>query len=173
MEVEQRCKAIELILCDVDGVMTDGRLLYDNQGVESKAFHIRDGQGIRLWRKAGHPFGIITLRTSRVVQTRATELEIDILRQGVGEKLDVVESICAELDLESRQVCYLGDDLPDVPTLCHVGLGVAVADACEEARRAAHHVTTLPGGAGAVRETIEMILKTQGRWEELIRDYTS
>ncbi|HBO44504.1 MAG TPA: phenylphosphate carboxylase subunit delta [Planctomycetaceae bacterium] len=173
MDVDQRCKAIELILCDVDGVMTDGRLVHDDQGVESKAFHIRDGQGIRLWRKAGYPFGMITLRTSRVVQIRAAELEIDILRQGVGEKLEVIKDICGELDIESRQVCYLGDDLPDVPALRHVGLGVAVADACEETRRAAHHVTTLPGGTGAVRETIEMILKSQGRWEELIRDYLS
>ena len=173
MDVEQRCKSIELILCDVDGVLTDGRLIYDNQGVESKAFHIRDGQGIRIWRKAGRPFGMITLRTSRVVQTRAAELEVDILRQGAGEKLPTVNAIRDELDLDLEQVCYLGDDLPDVPVLRHVGLGVAVADACEEARQAAHHVTKLSGGAGAVRETIEMILKAQDRWKELIGDYLS
>ncbi len=173
MNVDQRCQAIELILSDVDGVLTDGRLIYDNQGVESKAFHIRDGQGIRLWHKAGYPFGLITLRDSQIVRMRAAELEIDILRQGVGDKLATVEGIRGELDLRPEQICYLGDDLPDVRVIRHVGLGVAVADASEEVRLAADHVTTALGGAGAVRETIEMILRAQQRWEEVVRSYVT
>jgi len=171
MDVNQRCKAIELILSDVDGVLTDGRLIYDNQGGESKVFHIRDGQGIRLWHSTGRPFGLITLRNSRIVSTRAAELEIAILRQGVADKLAAVEEIRDELGLRPEQVCYLGDDLPDVPVLRHVGLGVAVADACEEARAAAHNVTRLAGGAGAVRETVETILRAKDRWNEAIRAY--
>jgi len=173
VDLEGRCRAVRLILSDVDGVMTDGRLSYDNQGIESKRFHIRDGMGIRLWRKAGHPFGLVTLRSSQVVRTRAVELEIDILRQGVGDKLAVVRQIGDELGLDAGRVCYVGDDLPDVPVLNHVGLAVAVADACEEARRAAHHVTSAPGGCGAIRETIEMILKAQNRWDELVAPYVA
>ena len=171
MNLDQRCQAIELILSDVDGVLTDGRLVYDNQGIESKQFHIRDGMGIRLWQKAGYPFGLVTLRSSHVVRTRATELEVEILRQGVSDKLTTVEEIREELDLAPEQICYLGDDLPDVRVMRHVGLGVAVADACEEAREAADFVTTLPGGHGAVRETIAMILKAQLRWDDVIQPY--
>ncbi|MBN2217888.1 MAG: HAD hydrolase family protein [Pirellulales bacterium] len=171
MDVQRRCEAIELILSDVDGTLTDGRLIYDNQGIESKVFHIRDGQGIRLWQQSGRPFGLITLRTSHMVAARAAELKIDILRQGVTDKLATVEAIREELDLRPEQVCYLGDDLPDVPVLGRVGLGVAMVDACEEARRAAAHITRLAGGAGAIRETIEMILRAQGRWNDLIQPY--
>ena len=171
MNLDQKCRAIELILSDVDGVMTDGRVVYDNQGVESKAFHIRDGQGIRLWRNAGHPFGLITLRESNIVRIRAAELEIDILRQGVADKLATVEQIERELDIRAEQICYLGDDLTDVPVLARVGLGVAVADACEEARTAAAYVTRAAGGAGAIRETIELILRAQGRWAEVVGPY--
>ena len=171
MNLDQKCKAIKLILSDVDGVLTDGRLIYDDRGVESKVFHIRDGQGIRLWREAGWPFGLITLRESQIVRTRAAELEIDILRQGITDKLATVEAICSELDFRMEQIGYLGDDLPDVPVLGRVGLGVAVADACPEARQAADYVTHAVGGAGAVRETIEMILRSQGRWEDVVRPY--
>jgi 3-deoxy-D-manno-octulosonate 8-phosphate phosphatase (KDO 8-P phosphatase) len=171
MSVDQKCKSVELILSDVDGVLTDGRLIYNNQGVESKVFHIRDGQGIRLWRNAGRPFGLVTLRESNIVRTRAAELQIDILRQGVADKLATIDGIRKELDLRWEQVCYLGDDLPDVAALRRVGLGVAVADACAEAREAADHITSRDGGAGAVRETIEMILRAQGRWAEAVRPY--
>ena len=173
MNVDQRCQSIELILSDVDGVLTDGRLIYDNQGIESKAFHIRDGQGIRLWHETGRPFGLITARNSRIVRARAAELKIDILRQGTSDKLAAVKEIVNELGLRPEQICYLGDDLLDLRALDYVGLGVAVADACGEAREAADHVTRLDGGRGAVRETIEMILRAQGRWEETVRNYVA
>jgi len=171
MDLDQRCQPIELILSDVDGVLTDGRIVMDNQGIETKRFHIRDGMGIRLWQKAGYHFGLITLRSSQAVKTRAAELGIEIVRQGARNKLATLREILDELDMESRQVCYVGDDLPDLAAIRAVGVGVAVADACKEVRRAADCVTAAAGGAGAVRETIEMILKAQRRWDEAIQAY--
>ncbi len=171
MDLAQRCQPIELILCDVDGVFTDGRIAMDNQGIESKRFHIRDGMGIHLWQKAGYRFGLVTARSSHVVRMRAAELGIEILRQGVEDKLAVLREVLRQCGLSARQACYIGDDLPDLPAVGSAGLGVAVADACEELRARAHHVTTAAGGNGAVRETIELVLKTQGRWEDLLRPY--
>ncbi len=171
MTLEDRCQTIELILADVDGVLTDGTMLIDNQGIESKAFHVRDGMGVALWRKAGYRFGLITLRSSHLVKMRAEELGIEILRQGVTDKLATTRAVLDELGLEATQVCYLGDDLPDLPVIRSVGLGVAVADAAEELRSHAHFVTQAPGGRGAVRETVEMILKAQRRWDDVIRSY--
>ena len=173
MKLEARCQEIELILADVDGVLTGGRIIFNNQGIETKQFHIRDGVGIRLWQRAGYRFGLITGRTSHAVKIRAAELGVEIVRQTAEDKLPVAQEILGQLKLEPRQVCYIGDDLPDVPLMRHVGLAVAVADACQETRAAAHHVTALGGGLGAVRETIEMILKAQGRWNDLTQKYTS
>jgi 3-deoxy-D-manno-octulosonate 8-phosphate phosphatase (KDO 8-P phosphatase) len=171
MKLDQRCQAIELVLADVDGVMTDGRLVFDNQGIETKHFHIRDGLGIKLWQKAGYRFGLVTGRSSHIVKIRAAELGVDIVRQTVEDKLPAVQEITQQLGLSLNQVCYIGDDLPDLPAVRNVCLGVAVADACTEMRSAAHHVTTLSGGHGAVRETIEMILKAQRRWDDLVQRY--
>lgn len=171
MNLEQRCQPIELILADVDGVLTDGRVVVDNQGIETKQFHIRDGMGVRLWQKAGYRFGVITARSSHVVKVRAAELNIQIVRQGTNNKLGTMREITAELGLAVQQVCYIGDDLPDLPLVRAVGLGIAVADACDELRRAAHHVTQAAGGAGAVREVVELILKTQRRWDDVIQPY--
>lgn len=171
MELDARCRAVELILSDVDGVLTDGAVIYDNQGIEIKRFHIRDGQGIKLWQRTGHRFGLITSRNSHIVQVRAAELGVSIVRQGIDRKLATVQEIVAELGLGLHQVCYLGDDLPDLATIRAVTLGVAVADACPEVRQAAAYVTALPGGRGAVRETVELILKAQQRWNELIQRF--
>jgi YrbI family 3-deoxy-D-manno-octulosonate 8-phosphate phosphatase len=165
------CRPIELILSDVDGVFTDGGVIFDNQGIESKRFHIRDGLGVKLWRRAGGKFGIVTGRTSHVVSVRATELGIEIVRQGVDQKLAVVREILGQLKLAPEQLCYLGDDLPDLPALRYAALGVTVADAPEELRAAANFTTQSRGGEGAVRETIELILKAQRRWEELLRKF--
>jgi YrbI family 3-deoxy-D-manno-octulosonate 8-phosphate phosphatase len=171
MTLDDRCRAIRLILSDVDGVMTDGGIVFDNQGIEAKRFHVRDGMGIRLWQKAGYRFGLITHRSSHIVKTRVAELGIEILRQGIDDKLTAMRGILQELRLSPAQVCYLGDDLPDMPVVRAVGLGVAVADACAELRQEAHYVTSVPGGSGAVRETVELILKAQSRWEDLIQTY--
>ena len=171
MTIEQTCKRIELLLSDVDGVLTDGHIGFDNQGIESKQFHIRDGLGIKLWQQAGYRFGIVTARTSHIVSVRAAELGIDIVRQGFQEKLPEVKQLAAQLGLEADQIAYIGDDLTDLPAIRFAGLGVAVADACDEVRGQADHITQAVGGAGAVRELIETILKSQARWDDTIARY--
>ena len=165
------CEAIELILADVDGVLTDGGIVFDNQGIETKRFHVRDGLGIRLWQRAGYQFGILTARTSHIVKVRSTELGIDIVRQGFEDKLPTAIQVIQGLNMSPEQVCYIGDDLTDIPVIRHVGLGIAVADAAEEVRASAQHVTSLPGGQGAVRELIEALLKCKQRWDDLVRKY--
>ena len=171
IKLEQICQPIELILSDVDGVLTDGGIIFDNQGIETKQFHIRDGLGIKLWQRAGYRFGLITGRSSHIVNVRAAELGIDIVRQTAEEKLPAALEIVEQLGLEMRQVCYIGDDLPDLPAVRAAGFGVAVADASADVRAAARHTTQLPGGRGAIRETVELILKSQHRWENLVSRY--
>ncbi|MBX3413485.1 MAG: HAD hydrolase family protein [Pirellulales bacterium] len=171
MKIADRCQPIELILSDVDGVLTDGAVIFNNQGIETKQFHIRDGSGIKLWQRAGYRFGVVTGRSSHIVEVRCAELGIEIIRQGMERKTAVVAEIARDLGLSWGQVCFIGDDLPDLPVLRQVGLAVAVADACAEVRGAAHHVTSAPGGRGAVREAIELVLKSQGRWDDLIQSY--
>ena len=171
MTLEKRCRAIRMILSDVDGVLTDGGIVLNNQGIESKRFHVRDGMGVRLWQKAGYRFGIITHRSSQIVKTRMAELGIEIVRQGIEDKLVAMRKILEHSRLGPAQVCYIGDDLPDLAAVRAAGLGVAVADACEELRQEADYVASLDGGAGAVREVVEMILKAQSRWEDLIQTY--
>ncbi|HUY32065.1 MAG TPA: HAD hydrolase family protein [Pirellulales bacterium] len=167
----KRCQAIELILSDVDGVLTDGSIVFNNDGIETKRFHIHDGLGVKLWQSAGGTFGVVTGRNSHIVNLRAAELGVKIVRQGTEQKLAAVSDIMAELGLQPEQVCYIGDDLPDLAAVQFAGLGVAVADARAELRNVAHFVTSLPGGRGAVRETIELVLKSQQRWDDLIRNY--
>ncbi len=172
MKFEQRAAAIELILSDVDGVLTDGGISYDNQGIEYKQFHVRDGLGIKFWQRAGGTFGLLTARTSHIVRVRAAELGIDLIRQGFDDKLTVAQQIMEQLKLPPQNVCYIGDDLADISLLQFVGLGVAVANAAEDVLAIAHYVTKTEGGRGAVRELIESILKSQGRWDEVLRRYT-
>jgi 3-deoxy-D-manno-octulosonate 8-phosphate phosphatase (KDO 8-P phosphatase) len=170
-KLDDRCQPIELILCDVDGALTDGSIVYDNQGIETKSFHVRDGLGIRLWQRGGYRFGVLTSRSSHIVKVRCAELGVDLVRQGFEDKLPAAQEVIKRLDLEPAKVCYIGDDLPDLPVMRHVGLAVAVADAVEEVLAAAHFTTNLPGGQGAVRELIEMLLKVKLRWDDLIRGY--
>lgn len=172
MKFEQRAATIELILSDVDGVLTDGGISYDNQGIEYKQFHVRDGLGIKFWQRAGGTFGLLTARSSHIVRVRAAELGIDLIRQGFDDKLTVAQQIIEQLKLSPQKVCYIGDDLADIPLLQYVGLGVAVANAADDVLAIAHHVTRNEGGRGAVRELIESILKSQGRWDEVIRRYS-
>jgi YrbI family 3-deoxy-D-manno-octulosonate 8-phosphate phosphatase len=171
-EIERKCQNIRLILSDVDGVLTDGTIWYDDQGLEAKPFHVRDGLGIKLWQQAGCAFGLVTGRSSQVVQFRAADLGITFIRQGVSDKLAVVCEILEQLQLTFDQVCFIGDDLPDLLPIRHCALGVAVADAVQEVVSAADYVTQLSGGRGAVRETIELILKYQKRWADVVRHYS-
>lgn len=156
---------IELLLTDVDGVLTDGSLTFDSAGVESKTFNVRDGLAVKLWQRAGGKLGIVTGRASAVVERRADELGIAILKQAVGEKLPVVQDLAESEGVAMDRVAFLGDDLPDLPAIRAVGLGVAVADAATELLEHADHVTKTPGGRGALRELVELLLKASGRWE--------
>lgn len=171
MDVQQKCQPIQLILSDVDGVLTDGGVEFNNQGIESKRFHVRDGMGIRFWQKAGFHFGLITSRSSQIVKVRATELGINLVRQGVAEKLATVNEIARSMELEMHQICYIGDDFPDLPCIRAVGLGATVPQASSEILAEADYVTQLPGGSGAVRDLIETILKAQRRWNGMIQSY--
>jgi YrbI family 3-deoxy-D-manno-octulosonate 8-phosphate phosphatase len=173
MRFDQRAAKIELILSDVDGVLTDGGITFDNQGIEYKQFHVRDGLGIKLWQRVGWTFGLLTARSSHIVRVRAAELGIDLIRQGFDDKLTVAQQIVEQMRLPAEKVCYIGDDLADIPLMQFVGLGVAVANAANDVRAIAHHVTATDGGRGAVRELVESILKAQGRWDEVLRRYTA
>ena len=160
---------ITCILSDVDGVMTDGRIVYDTTGAESKNFHVRDGLGIKLWMRSGYSFGIITARVSDVVARRAKELGITHVRQSATNKLGVAEEICKELGCHMNQVCYIGDDLPDIPVMRSVGLAVTPADGSVDSREAASWVLQCGGGHGAVRELVERLLRAKNGWEEHLR----
>ena len=172
MKIDPRMQNIRLILSDVDGVMTDGGITYDNQGIETKTFHVRDGMGIKLWQKSGHQFGIITARSSHIVKLRMDELKVNFIRQGIEEKLSAAQQIIDELGFDLTNVCYIGDDLTDAPLLNAVGFSVTVADGAADLRSNVHHVTKLPGGQGALRELIETILKSQNRWSELLQSWS-
>ncbi|MDP6447156.1 MAG: HAD hydrolase family protein [Pirellulaceae bacterium] len=171
MKLDSVFRQIELILSDVDGVLTNGGIIYDNQGIEAKQFNIRDGLGIRLWKRAGYAIGILTARNSHIVKVRAAELDVEMVRQGFENKLPTALEMIESQGLAPEQVCYIGDDLPDLPVIRAVGLGVAVADAVDEVAAAAKYVTKKRGGEGAVRETIEKILQAKGQWEDLLRSY--
>ncbi len=164
---EELAAGIELILSDVDGVLTNGQIIYDNSGVEIKAFHVRDGLGIKLWQRAGLHFGILTARNSQIVRIRAAELGVEIVRQGFEQKWPAAAEVIAGLGLTPEQTCYIGDDLPDLPVLRRIGLPVAVADACHDVRNGAIWTTRAAGGCGAVREVIERLLRAKDRWEEV------
>jgi 3-deoxy-D-manno-octulosonate 8-phosphate phosphatase (KDO 8-P phosphatase) len=160
---------IKLLIIDVDGVMTDGRIMLNDRGEEIKSFNVKDGQGLRILMRAGVEVVLITGRMSKAVKHRARDLGIKEFYQGIDDK----ESLCIEL-LEARrlnkeQLCCIGDDLPDIPMFKHAGLSIAVADAALEVRDAAHHVTKKGGGKGAVREVCELILKAQGSWPNIIK----
>jgi 3-deoxy-D-manno-octulosonate 8-phosphate phosphatase (KDO 8-P phosphatase) len=167
-ELAERCEPIELMIVDVDGVLTDGVIAVDDRGVETKHFHVRDGFGLSVWHRAGKRSAILSGRRSEAVDRRAAELKIAHVLQGFAEKAAPFRALIAELGLEPRQVCFVGDDLPDLPVLQSVGLAACPADAAQEVRDAAHLVTRNPGGRGAVREVIEVVLKLQGRWDGLV-----
>lgn len=171
--LRDRLARVQLLLLDVDGVLTDGGVTWTNDGVEQKTFSIRDGLGIRLWQQAGGRTGIITGRSSRVVQLRAEELGIGIVRQGIGDKLEAATAVLAEQGLGWEQAAFVGDDLPDLPVVMRCGVGVAVADACPELVAAATLVTRRPGGRGAVREVIERLLEARGQWDAIVHRFAA
>jgi 3-deoxy-D-manno-octulosonate 8-phosphate phosphatase (KDO 8-P phosphatase) len=166
-----RCRNIELLLLDVDGVLTDGGIIYTDNGVELKQFHVRDGSGLKIWEYLGKRAAIISGRTTKIVEVRAAELGIRPVYQGKLEKMPAFRQVLADCGVRPEQVCYIGDDVPDLGILAACGLAVAVADACPEVRAIAQYVTRAAGGRGAVRETIELILHCQGLWQGIVERF--
>jgi 3-deoxy-D-manno-octulosonate 8-phosphate phosphatase (KDO 8-P phosphatase) len=169
----ERAARIELLVLDVDGVLTAGGIDHGDDRVERKVFHVRDGSGLKIWQFVGKRSAVITGRTSAVVETRAREVGIEWVIQGAAEKLPAYQQLLAEAGLRPEQVCFVADDVPDLPVFGHCGLAVAVADACPEILTCAHYVTQAAGGRGAVRETIELILRCQGEWQKLVERFRS
>jgi 3-deoxy-D-manno-octulosonate 8-phosphate phosphatase (KDO 8-P phosphatase) len=163
----ERCRALKLVLSDVDGVMTDGTFLLLADGREGQAFHVRDGLGIVLAHDAGLRTGLVSGRSSEAVRRRAAELGMALVRQGVRDKLAALREILADEGLAAHEVAYIGDDLNDLPAMAEVGLSAAPADAPLEVRAAAFMVMSAPGGRGCLREFLEAILRARGDWERV------
>jgi len=168
---EDRLKRIRLLLTDVDGVLTDGRLARLPDGNELKFFSIHDGLGIRLAQKSGIEIGFVSGRKSRLVAARAAELDVKLLLQGVPDKVQAFENICRDKGLTAEDVGYMGDDLPDIRLLKNVGFSAAPANAVPAVKDAVNYVTSLKGGRGALREVIELILRAQGKWDQILKEY--
>jgi 3-deoxy-D-manno-octulosonate 8-phosphate phosphatase (KDO 8-P phosphatase) len=162
---------IEMLAMDVDGVLTDGTLVINADGSESKFFNSMDGHGIRMWQRAGLKVALISGRASEPTQRRAEQLQIEYVFQDCHNKLPVFEKLLEQLGLSPERVAYIGDDLTDLPAIRYAGFGVTVANAADEVKQYADYVTTRTGGNGAVREVIEYILKNTGKWQQLMTRY--
>ncbi|MHB8120864.1 MAG: KdsC family phosphatase [Desulfuromonadaceae bacterium] len=169
--MRDRLSDIRLLLLDVDGVMTDGGIVYDVNGIETKVFNVKDGHGIKMLQRHGIEVGIITGRTSPVVDFRAKELGIELVYQGSLKKIDSYLDVKRRTGLEDSQIAYVGDDVIDVPVMRRVIFAASPADGVIEARNAAHYVTSLSGGRGAVREVCDLILKGRGLWDSVAARY--
>jgi 3-deoxy-D-manno-octulosonate 8-phosphate phosphatase (KDO 8-P phosphatase) len=170
-ELQSRAARIKLFLMDCDGVLTDGRIWVLENGEDQKAFHTRDGLGLELLHRAGLKSGVISGRVSSALTRRAQKLGMAYVRQGCEDKQQAFAEIVADAGLTNEEVAFAGDDLNDIPLMLQAGLALAVADAAAETRHHAHYVTEARGGHGAVREMIELILKSQARWDDLVRHY--
>lgn len=170
-EIRERAARIKLLLLDCDGVLTDGRITLLPNGDEQKTFNVRDGHGLVLLHRAGLRSGIISGRSSSLVERRAKELGIEFVRQGTWNKLEDFEEVLTEAKVSLEQTAFVGDDVTDVPLMLRVGFAVAVADAVPETKHVAHFTTQSKGGAGAVREVTDLILQAQGKWEDLMKRY--
>ena len=165
-----RLKRVKLLLCDVDGVLTDGTVLMGG-GIETKCFSIQDGLGLRLLQRAGIKVGWISNRPSSATTQRANDLKVDFLEQRLGSKVIVAEEILARTGLSWTDVCYIGDDLVDLALLKRAGVAVAVSNGIHEVKEQANYVTKSAGGQGAVREIVEMILRAQRKWTPLVKEF--
>lgn len=170
-DLRQKATRIKAILSDVDGVLTDGGICYDNNGLEIKRFHVHDGLGIKLWRRNGFKFGILTARQSRIVEIRGEELKVDTVSQGFESKWPEAQRIFNQWHVLPSEVCYVGDDLTDLAVLRQVGLAVSVNDASRDVQKECDWVASKSGGQGAIREIIEKILKLTDRWETTKESY--
>lgn len=167
----QNAAKVKLIIFDVDGVLSDGRLYYGNDGEMLKAFFARDGLGISLARQNGIKLAIITGRKSSIVENRAKELKFDAIFQGHLYKMQAYEELKKQFSLSDEEIAYIGDDVVDLPIMVKAGFPAAVGDAVEEVKNRAVFVSDFFGGEGAARQTIEFILKAQGKWQRIVEDY--
>ena len=167
-DVHRRAARIALLLFDVDGVLTDGKILMHADGTESKQFDIKDGTGLVWAQRAGLKVGFLSARSSAATAQRAAQLGITLVHQGVASKLRTYEEILRQQELTDADVAYMGDDLLDLPVIVRAGLSAVPADGAAEVRERAHYVSRAGGGNGAVREFIELVLKAQDRWERLV-----
>ena len=163
--------AIELMVLDVDGVLTDGRIVLSEAGEEIKVFDVKDGAGMKYWQRAGGKLAVITGRSSQAVLHRARDIGVHAVRLGAKDKLPAYREVLGELNCTAERTVVMGDDLPDLPMLRHCAFAAAPADAVEEVRQAADYVARAPGGRGCVRELVELILKSSGRWERIMARY--
>jgi YrbI family 3-deoxy-D-manno-octulosonate 8-phosphate phosphatase len=169
--LEQKVAKIRLLILDVDGVLTDGKIIVDDKGSEIKNFDVKDGQGLKFLLKAGFEVAIISGRESRAVEIRANGLGIKEIYQGIEDKKSVLDRLIRDRAIKIDEVCCIGDDIPDIPMFDQVGLSVAVSNAVPEALDAADFITKNKGGDGAVREVCELILKTQGKWADILSNF--
>lgn len=169
--LRDRAKDVRMLILDVDGVLTDGSIILDNNGNELKSFHVRDGHGIKMLQKVGIEIAIITGRKSEVVERRATELGIQHVYQGALNKALAFADLAEKTGIPASAVACVGDDIVDIPLLCRAALPVAVADATEETKAVAAYITKACGGRGAVREVCDLILKATGKWDNLLDAY--
>ena len=167
----KKAQNIHLLILDVDGVLTNGTIVYTDAGEEYKCFNTQDGLGIRLLLQEGIRVALISGRTSKAVSSRAEDLGITDVYQGSGDKVAVFKKLQKKTIIVPEQVCFVGDDLVDLPLLTQVGFAVAVANAVQDVKQHADYITTSPGGRGAVREVCELILKAQGKWEHCLSRY--
>jgi len=169
--VDNRVKKIKMLILDVDGVLTDGRIIWTSSKEEMKLFNVQDGVGIILAKRAGLKIAIISARKSKVTEIRAKELKITEVYQSIESKLVTYKRLIDKYELAEEEVAYIGDDLHDIPVLRRVGFAVATANAQEEAKQVSHYITEKNGGEGAVREVVNMILKAKGLWDKAVEKY--
>ena len=167
----EKLKDIQLLLLDVDGVLTDGSIIYSDETSETKVFNVKDGFGLKLIMGAGIKVGLVTGRTSKALDRRCRDLGIQYLYDGVQQKAQLLDKIVAETGLAAANMAFMGDDLPDLPLMRCVGLSIAVADAHDWVRDYSDWITSAPGGRGAVREVCDAILKARGDWENLMEQF--
>ena len=170
-EIQEKLKGVKMLILDVDGVMTDGRIIMDDEGHQLKNFNVRDGHGLKIIQRYGIKIAILTGRKSEVVNHRAHDLEIKEVYQGALNKKEVFQKILLKHNLEASAVAFMGDDIIDIPVLRQVGFSAAVADAVDVVKKNVDYVTKHKGGHGAVRELCEMILQAQGKWPEIAEKY--
>jgi 3-deoxy-D-manno-octulosonate 8-phosphate phosphatase (KDO 8-P phosphatase) len=170
-DLREKAKKIKLLLLDVDGVLTDGRIIYDSRGRDMKFFDVHDGLGVYVLRKAGIKTILITAKASKAIGPRARDMQVEAVFENISPKTIVLDKILKKYGVNSDEICFVGDDLVDLCLMKKVGFPVAVFNACPEIKQAAYYVTLKEGGRGAVRETAEVILKSQGKWGEILRLY--